>query len=805
MKVLVTGYFEQANLGDDVFLYIWQVVMQKTSFDVEYSQIDHLSLKNSTNYDVLILAGGNLIGYYFINQINAFIITNPKLRILGYSLAIPYKSICVHKSDFFSKLSVVEFRSKVDARIFNLCGIPSSFSHDISLYIPELLEYFNFSTIKTLPNVQGTKIGIFLARTVCGTPEYRNLTISIASSINDILTLDPETKIFLIPFGTNEHNDLENDIIFNTDVYDNVEETMKNRVTNVCSRLSIPEMYSVFKNQLDFCINMRFHAHMFSIMCNVPFISLFTTNKVKELLQDMNYPIEKNYKMQVDENDSPINFSSLQLTKKITYALLEKESIINLIIKYKEGFPSLHQFISNVSQDIVSLTTPSSPPTFGIDYIKQCVLDLLSKLENKSKKEKSNQIATLVCYLLIKEPCPKYHYGLSEKVLNPEFDWNNELEWIWNDHISNNEFQDSRQITLKENNIPLFNMKLVSTTDMKNLHRSGWQYVVNNIIPRFHDDNSTLLFDNYIDRTFHWHQVVYNFTKVIPYKQKWCGFLHHTFDTQFSDYNSTILFQNPVFLESLKSCVAIFTLSEYLAKQVSQRLDSLNFGFIKVQTFCHPTDFPDALFSISKFTKNENRGIIQIGGWLRNSYSIYTLKQQNNNFHVKKYKLQGKNMTFYQKKKDLELQLDGFTFDFTQESLDIAIKLPDYNKWNIHFLQNLFLDYQSVETIDTLSNEEYDTLLSQNLVFIDLIDASAVNTVIECIVRNTPILINPLAAIVEMLGADYPFYWTSVSEANCKMADLSLIIKSHEYIKLLDKSIYTIDNFCNELENFFST
>ena len=43
--------------------------------------------------------------------------------------------------------------------------------------------------------------------------------------------------------------------------------------------------------------------------------------------------------------------------------------------------------------------------------------------------------------------------------------------------------------------------------------------------------------------------------------------------------------------------------------------------------------------------------------------------------------------------------------------------------------------------MDRASDEEYDKLLSENIIFVELYDSSANNLVIECIARNTPILI----------------------------------------------------------------
>ena len=67
---------------------------------------------------------------------------------------------------------------------------------------------------------------------------------------------------------------------------------------------------------------------------------------------------------------------------------------------------------------------------------------------------------------------------------------------------------------------------------------------------------------------------------------------------------------------------------------------------------------------------------------------------------------------------------------------------------------------------DQISNADYDRLLSENIVFVELHDANANNAIIECIARATPLLINPLPAVVEYLGRDYPLYYSSLEEAH---------------------------------------
>ena len=84
--------------------------------------------------------------------------------------------------------------------------------------------------------------------------------------------------------------------------------------------------------------------------------------------------------------------------------------------------------------------------------------------------------------------------------------------------------------------------------------------------------------------------------------------------------------------------------------------------------------------------------------------------------------------------------------------------------------------------------------------FIDLIEASACNTLIECIVRNTPILIRPLPSVVERLGKDYPMYWNDYTDIY-NLLKYDNIKKTHEYLKNLDKSCYTFDYWINSILN----
>jgi glycosyltransferase involved in cell wall biosynthesis len=108
----------------------------------------------------------------------------------------------------------------------------------------------------------------------------------------------------------------------------------------------------------------------------------------------------------------------------------------------------------------------------------------------------------------------------------------------------------------------------------------------------------------------------------------------------------------------------------------------------------------------------------------------------------------------------------------------------------------------SVELLGRVSDDEYDALLEDSVFFLNLRDAPANTTVVECIVRNTPILINRLPGVVEYLGEDYPFYYSSMEEAEAKLQQPALIRQTSQYLSGSPmKSALTGESFVAALQN----
>jgi hypothetical protein len=110
--------------------------------------------------------------------------------------------------------------------------------------------------------------------------------------------------------------------------------------------------------------------------------------------------------------------------------------------------------------------------------------------------------------------------------------------------------------------------------------------------------------------------------------------------------------------------------------------------------------------------------------------------------------------------------------------------------------------YETARQVVYVPHKEYDKLLSENIIIVNLYDSSANNTVIECIARNTPLLVNPIEPVIEYLGKDYPLYFSSLEEAVEKAEDFDLIEQTHQFLvnhpikkKLTGK--YFLESFTN--------
>lgn len=218
------------------------------------------------------------------------------------------------------------------------------------------------------------------------------------------------------------------------------------------------------------------------------------------------------------------------------------------------------------------------------------------------------------------------------------------------------------------------------------------------------------------------------------YTKSWIGFIHHP---TTGPNNSLDLFQKEQFKASLPKCKALIVLSEDLKSKL-QPLTS-----VPIFALTHPTESvrTHQKFSILKFRLNTGHKLVHLGSWLRD----------------------------------------------VSDFVDAKINIP---KGIVNGPLNHFSDKGF--GLGCLANDNFDDLLTCNPVGIHLTDASAVNTVLECIARDTPIFINKLPSIVEYLGPDYPLYVDTIDNLHITEYKLE---KGRRYLQNMDKTKFEFETF----------
>lgn len=312
-------------------------------------------------------------------------------------------------------------------------------------------------------------------------------------------------------------------------------------------------------------------------------------------------------------------------------------------------------------------------------------------------------------------------------------------------------------------------------------HRSGWNYALQ-ALEQIHNSQG-VMFDGFLEDNFAWkhwlpakrdpgilkqleqagvfRQLATSEERgIIPYKKPWVGCVHNPqgmpewFHYQFAPQT---IFEKPVWKESLEYCKGFFAFSHYHADWLREQTGK------PVSALVHPTEIPDAQFEIDRFLANPHKQVVQVGWWLRRLSAIYQLPlSRDNALKYQKLRL----VPMFSDDADVRLR------NFIEKEMDVfGLTIPDA------YMENTKEEFH-------LSNNDYDQLLSSNIVFLYLYDSSANNAVIECIARATPLLVNPIPAVVEYLGASYPLYFSDLHEAAEKALDVSLIEDAHEYLKV---------------------
>ena len=292
------------------------------------------------------------------------------------------------------------------------------------------------------------------------------------------------------------------------------------------------------------------------------------------------------------------------------------------------------------------------------------------------------------------------------------------------------------------------------------MHRSGWPYVLQELTPLF-KPNAHIVFDDFLEKTICNQRIgIQHYVHSSP----WVGICHYPYDTP-SWYETEHLRDLPAqesWAESISNLQLCITLGDNLALWIH---DNWNVPCVSLK---HPTEIPTLTWSIERFYKNSQPSLIQVGWYLRNTHAIFQVEHPS----------------------------------FLQKAW-LRSRRPIAERNHLlceHHFENGRKNRGNVTIIEPVSNNEYDILLSQNIVFIELITSVANNTIIECIARNTPIVVNRQEGPEFYLGRDYPLFYSDFGEIE-RLISIDSIVAAHEYLQSLDKSWLTGITFRNNLSD----
>lgn len=820
--VLVLGYYNKKNFGDDLF----SLAFQKCVFNnahVQLANLKDLPDLDLSQFDSIVIGGGDIVNKYYLTEdvLRKLAALDVSKNIIFYSFGLSFPQLLAE-----GVLDVADFyfpRNKKDTELLQY-----RFGDNFVKYTPDmtflLADQVNQSTKALNVSQPPTRCKIGMCLPFPWFANDHNVPL-LEQIIQLVVQLIPFGDIFFIPFDTS-NNEMNSDIILHDIIKSKLPPECNDKVFFVNGEENSLAKINEYFNSLDVVFASRFHSVIMSILTCTPFISLYASKKIENIIDDMGELSCQFVPLTTNEAGAPVslgdnsvssiidtfhktisNKSQIAATcKEIVdrdYALsmAAKDELIDIITKNKvRACPP--QYLCSNSTDADSRTDSiiQNIITFALKRFGKLsprnVVKIMREDESLSNILPKTALAPFtqkalteeILWTITGDPHGPYYYGLYDTILTQKFV--PQIKWIISDYDTRYRFK------VVSPNITVINKSFYE------IHRSGWQYALNNLLSSTQLDVDSVIIDTYVDKTFHWNRDFYLSKRIIPYKSPWIGFIHHTFSDYNNKYNCTELFKNDAFLTSLECCRGLIVMTEYLKKQIISALEQVGLGssHVPVHVVYHPTEFVTKMFDRDAFLACADKRIVQIGNWLRNVFSIYRLDIPKNSFITQKAILRNRNSDSY-------FLPDGFlenAFATENEMSSTELSMCRIAFSNMH-VKGLFQVVHEMENsvvqIDHLVDSQYDDLLASCVVFVDLVDASAVNTLIECIVRNTPIMINPIEPVVEILGPHYPLYFSSYYEASKLLENTDAILAAHDFLKAMDKTRFKAQTFVDSLEN----
>ncbi len=227
---------------------------------------------------------------------------------------------------------------------------------------------------------------------------------------------------------------------------------------------------------------------------------------------------------------------------------------------------------------------------------------------------------------------------------------------------------------------------------------------------------------------------------------------------------------DPRVVAAWPACRGLITLAPSLQTHVRARVPDT----VPVHCFVHPTDLDDAIprFDFEAFLATPEKHVVQVGLQLRRVSSVFFLDAPP-----------GWRKTWLTGTRDLARARTAVDDECE------ALRRPG----------SAWVTTPAVSLAYLADPADYDAWLCRHVVFLDLFHSAANNTVVECIARNTPLVVNRTPGVVDYLGPDYPLYYDTLADAAALLRDTNALWKGHLFLRRLDKSALSVDRFVQQV------
>jgi len=547
-RILVVGYYSRENLGDDAFEHVLTNYFQERWSDSEYKFVSVDDLKEVPgDTSAVIFGGGDLVNDYFYHKIDRFI-NNKTCPWYAISIGIPYPDLV--EKGYLNRFDYIIYRSQVDKNLLsNKFKDRSEWFPDMSFMLPfyhsDKINLVEYDDSNNFPK----KIGICLSRNIYNKKDpdaYNRIINNIAKFLSKISRLHRQTwspicghhtvpvyELYFIPFCTDE-KDSHDDRLINKQIYEKIMDYGDmNNVHLIDENIHMDKIIPIF-NSFHLTICTRFHAHIFSLMTKTPILSIYTTRKVGNLIEEIGaqeysckmeihptkyYPIDiatdklmstfvhieqtykqyltkldKIHKLYIKETDRFIDRLDNLLFYNPRYLFPDEiskkgeEVAIKIAKKIKINFSPYQRYID----DILSLVENKLVTVINNNNNDNNILSI-RKLTNSTgaiKKYFSNvnediksKIIEIISYEITQNRFSDYHYGLSQQVFTDNYNLLESCKWIVNHHYGKDNkenyiFIDNKLYQTYDRKL---NFSYINSNLFKGYHRSGWNYVVEKV------------------------------------------------------------------------------------------------------------------------------------------------------------------------------------------------------------------------------------------------------------------------------------------------------------------------------------